>query len=88
VSWLILKPDDVTLGIILGTALFCDETAGPFRARKLMREAPGIVLKSDAHVTDEEAAQAAPVLPAFGRHLQDVMAQEKRSFDKPEGAAA
>src|SRR4051795_4918463 len=73
------KPDDVTLGIILGTAMFCDETVGPFRAGKLMREAPGIVLKSDAYVSDEEAAQATPVLRAFGRHLQDVMTQEKRS---------
>src|SRR3954451_20178964 len=73
------KPDDVTLGIILGTAMFCDETVGPFRAGKLMREAPDIVLKSDAHVTDEAAVLAAPVLRAFGKHLQETVTQGKRS---------
>jgi|SRR4051794_21404903 hypothetical protein len=82
------KPDEVTLGIILGTAMFCDETVGPFRARKLMREAPGIVLKSDAHVTDEAAARAAPILQAFGKHLQEIATGRKKSFGKPEVTAA
>jgi hypothetical protein len=82
------KPDDVTLGTILGTAMFCDETVGPFRAGKLMREAPDIVLRSDAHVTDEAAVLAAPVLRAFGKHLQEVAPQGKIPFGKPEVAVA
>jgi len=63
-------PDDVTLGIILGTAMFCDEMVGPFRAQRLMQQAPHIVLKSDAHVTAEQASRVARVLHAFGLHLQ------------------
>jgi hypothetical protein len=81
------KPDDVTLGIILGAAMFCDEMVGPFRARKLMEGAPDIVLRSDAHVTDEAVALSAPVLQAFGKHLQEIGVQQKMSFDKPEVAA-
>ena len=65
-------------GIILGAAMFCDETVGPFRARKLMREAPDIVLKSDAHVTDEAAVLSAPVLRALGKHLQEIGTRRKR----------
>jgi hypothetical protein len=64
--------DDAVLGIIMGTAMFCDETIGPFRTARLMREAPGIVLKADAHVTDEAAALAAPILRAFCRHMEEV----------------
>ncbi len=64
------SPDDVTLGIILGTAMFCDDKVGPFRTRHLMQQAPDIVLKTDAHVTDAEALRAASVLKAFGCHLQ------------------
>jgi hypothetical protein len=63
--------DDVVLGIIMGTAMFCDETIGPFRSRRLMREAPDIVLKSDAHVTDEAAALATPILRALCRHMEE-----------------
>jgi hypothetical protein len=67
-------PDQVTLGILLGTAMFCDEKVGPFRAERLMRQAPGIVLKSDAHVNDETLKSFIPVLRAFGEHLQVAMA--------------
>jgi hypothetical protein len=82
------KPDGVTLGIILGTAMFCDEKVGPFRARKLMRNAPDIVLKEDAHVTDDAAASCAPVLLAFCKHLLEVMPQWKSSIGTPEATAA
>jgi hypothetical protein len=80
--------DDVTLGIILGTAMFCDEKVGPFRARKIMRSAPDIVLKEDAHVTDDAAASCAPVLRAFCKHLLEVMPQWKSSIGTPEATAA
>jgi hypothetical protein len=63
--------DDVVLGIIMGTAMFCDETIGPFRSKRLMREAPDIVLKADAHVTDEAAALATPILRALCRHMEE-----------------
>ena len=63
--------DDVVLGIIMGAAMFCDETIGPFRTARLMREAPAIVLKADAHVTDEAAAVATPILRALCRHLEE-----------------
>ncbi len=69
------SPDDVTLGIILGTAMFCDDKVGPFRTRHLMEHAPHIVLKTDAHVTDAEARCVASVLQAFGFHLQTLASQ-------------
>jgi hypothetical protein len=64
------KPDEISLGIILGTAMFCDDKVGPFRARRLLQQAPDIVLKADAHVTDQQISGLAPVLQAFGEHLQ------------------
>lgn len=64
--------DDVILGILMGTAMFCDETIGPFRTARLMREAPGIVLKADAHVTDEAEVLTTPILRAFCRHMEEV----------------
>ena len=64
------KPDEISLGIILGTAMFCDDKVGPFRARRLLQQAPEIVLKADAHVTDQQISRLAPVLQAFGEHLQ------------------
>ena len=69
------SPDDITLGIILGTAMFCDDTVGPFRARRLMQSAPHVVLKTDAHVTDAQALRFASVLRAFGEHLQTLASQ-------------
>ena len=80
--------DEVTLGIILGTAMFCDEKVGPFRARRLMQNAPDIVLKEDAHVTDEAAALCAPVLQSFCKHLLEVTPQWKRPIGTPEVTAA
>ena len=82
------KPDDVTLGIILGTAMFCDEMVGPFRARKIMREAPDIVLRSDAYVTDDAAALFAPVLRAFSKHLLDMTSRQVSAIGTPEVTAA
>ena len=54
------KPDEISLGIILGTAMFCDDKVGPFRARRLLQQAPEIVLKADAHVTDQQISRLAP----------------------------
>lgn len=65
-------PDEISLGIILGTAMYCDEKVGPFRAQRLMQQAPHIALKSDAHVTEAQARQFASVLRAFGAHLQAI----------------
>jgi len=61
--------DDVTLGIILGTAMFCDDQIGPFRAQRLLQQAPGIVLKTDAHVSEAQITGVLPVLQALGDHL-------------------
>ncbi len=60
---------DIVRGIIMGTAMFSDNEIGPFRTGKLMRLAPDIVLRKDAHVTDALAAKFQPVLRAFGEHL-------------------
>jgi hypothetical protein len=35
-----------------------------------MEQAPRIILKTDAHVTDEMRAKLAPVLRAFGEQLR------------------
>ncbi|HZH26333.1 MAG TPA: hypothetical protein VEY95_04040 [Azospirillaceae bacterium] len=61
--------DDVTLGIVMGLAMFLDERIGPFRAERLMQKAPGIVLETDAHVTPGQVRQFEAVLTAFGEHL-------------------
>jgi len=65
-------PDDVTLGMLMGLAMFLDDTVGPMRAQRLMAEAPGIVLKTDAHVTSGQMQRIMPVLRAFGDHLKDM----------------
>lgn len=62
-------PDDVTLGILMGMAMFMDDKIGPMRTKRLMSEAPTIVLKTDAHVTEEQTAKVLPVLRAMGDHL-------------------
>jgi hypothetical protein len=64
--------DDILLGMILGTAMFSDEKAGPFRTQRLMEHAPGIVLRTDAHVPDSLALGFVPVLRALGDHLQSL----------------
>ncbi len=64
------KPDEVSLGIIMGLAMFLDDRIGPMRAQRLMEQAPRIILKTDAHVTDEMRAKLAPVLRAFGEQLR------------------
>lgn len=69
------SPDDITLGIILGTAMFCDDKVGPFRSQRLLRQAPEVVLSTDAHVTDTQAQGVAAVLHAFGGHLQTLASQ-------------
>ena len=50
----------------MGLAMFLDDKIGPMRSQKLMSQAPGIILKTDAHVTDELMQRFAPVLRAFG----------------------
>lgn len=64
------RPDDVTLGMLMGLSMFLDEKVGPIRSKRLMSEAPTIVLKTDAHVTSEQRIDALPVLRAFGEHLR------------------
>lgn len=61
--------DDVSLGMLMGLSMFLDEKIGPFRAKKLMIEAPTIVLKTDAHVTGDQMTRFGPVLRAFAEHL-------------------
>lgn len=73
------SPDDVTLGILMGLAMFLDDTVGPMRAKRLMSEAPTIVLKTDAHVTPEQLQRVMPVLRAFGDHLRDLRVPIERS---------
>src|SRR4051794_40798134 len=80
--------DEVTLGIVLGTAMFCDEQVGPFRAKRLMQNAPDIVLREDAHVTDDAAARCAPVVQAFCEHLLEVTRHWKSPVGTPEATAA
>ena len=82
------NPDEVTQGIILATAMFCDEKIGPFRTKRLMQAAPDIVLRWDAYVTDEAAALFAPVLQAFSKHLLEVTPQQQNPVGKPEVMAA
>lgn len=66
------RPDDVTLGILMGLSMFLDEKVGPMRAKRLMTEAPTIVLKTDAHVTQSQGLRVLPVLRAFGEHMRDL----------------
>lgn len=61
--------DEVTLGILMGLSMFLDEMVGPFRTRHLMTETPGVILKTDAHVTEDLLHRFMPVLRAFGEHL-------------------
>ena len=82
------SPDEVTQGIILATAMFCDEKIGPFRTKRLMQAAPDIVLRWDAYVTDEAAVLSAPVLRAFGKHLQEIGTRRKSAIDMSEVTAA
>jgi len=81
-------PDEVTRGIILGTAMFCDETVGPFRAKRLMQAAPDVVLREDAYVTDDMAPLSSSVLEAFGKHLLKLATQHRCSIGEPEVTAA
>ncbi|AWK85609.1 hypothetical protein [Azospirillum thermophilum] len=74
-------PDDVTLGILMGLSMFLDDKVGPMRAKRLMSEAPTIVLKTDAHVTAEQMERIAPVLRAFGEHLKDLRVKAERQLD-------
>ncbi|HYG91299.1 MAG TPA: hypothetical protein VD978_34155 [Azospirillum sp.] len=66
------QPDDVTLGILMGLSMFLDDKVGPIRAKRLMTEAPTIVLKTDAHVTPEQAQRIMPVVRAFADHLREM----------------
>ncbi len=74
-------PDDVTLGILMGLSMFMDDKVGPMRSKRLMSEAPTIVLKTDAHVTADQMQRIMPVLRAFGDHLKDMRAKAARPVD-------
>jgi len=74
-------PDDVTLGILMGLSMFLDDKVGPIRAKRLMAEAPTIVLKTDAHVTPDQTQRVLPVLRAFGDHIKDMRAKAERPVD-------
>jgi hypothetical protein len=76
-------PDDVTLGILMGLSMFLDDKVGPMRAKRLMTEAPTIVLKTDAHVTTEQMQRILPVVRAFGDHLKEMKAGAERTVDGP-----
>ncbi|HSK39837.1 MAG TPA: hypothetical protein VK943_08710 [Arenibaculum sp.] len=65
------KPDEVSLGIVMGLAMFLDDKVGPMRAQRLMSQAPEIILKTDAHVTPELLDQFTTVIRAFGDHLEE-----------------
>jgi hypothetical protein len=69
------KPDEVSLGIVMGLAMFLDDKVGPMRAERLMSQAPEIILKTDAHVTPALVRQLATVIRAFGDHLGEFRVQ-------------
>jgi hypothetical protein len=75
------KPDDVTLGIVMGLAMFLDDKVGPMRAERLMTQAPEIILKTDAHVPEELKDQFASVVRAFGSRIADFRASAQPSVD-------
>ncbi|WP_448192051.1 hypothetical protein [Azospirillum sp. sgz301742] len=76
------QPDDVTLGILMGLSMFLDDKVGPMRAKRLMSEAPTIVLKTDAHVTPDQTARIMPVIRAFADHLNEMkVAMEPRTAE-------
>lgn len=64
--------DDVKLGMLMGMTMFLDERIGPFRTERLMTAAPGIILRTDAHVLRQQVAQFGAVLTAFGEHLSEL----------------
>lgn len=74
-------PDDVTLGILMGLSMFLDDKVGPIRAKRLMSEAPTIVLKTDAHVTPDQTQRILPVLRAFGEHVKDLRVKAEQPVD-------
>jgi hypothetical protein len=53
-----------------------------------MQNAPDIVLREDAHVTDDAAVLCAPILRAFCKHLLEGTPQLKRPIGTPEATAA
>lgn len=79
------KPDDVTLGIVMGLAMFLDDKVGPMRAQRLMAQAPEIILKTDAHVPDDLKAQFASLLRAFGGRISAFPAPTRPSIDNLTG---
>lgn len=65
-------PDDVCMGMLMGLAMFMDDQVGPQQMALLMRETPGIILRTDAHVPMDRLGHFAPFLRAFGRDLTTV----------------
>jgi hypothetical protein len=70
-------PDDVSLGMLMGLSMFLDDKVGPMRADRLMAAAPGIILKTDAHVRHDQLSRLLPVLHAFGDHLAQMRLPER-----------
>ena len=66
--------DEVCLGLLMGLSMFLDEKVGPIRADRLMAAAPAIILKTDAHVRQDQLARFLPTLQAFGEHLAQLRA--------------
>jgi hypothetical protein len=81
-------PDEVTRGVTLGTAMFCDEAVGPFHAKRLTQAAPDVVLQEAVHVADDMASVSSPVLAAFGKHLLELATQRRSPVGEPEVTAA
>ncbi|MDP9196508.1 MAG: hypothetical protein M3O22_07080 [Pseudomonadota bacterium] len=68
------QPDDIILGMIMGLAMYADDSIGPMRSERLFRQAPGIVLKTDAHVSAAQLAHSKSLLEAFGKSLSKAAA--------------
>lgn len=60
---------DVELGMLMGLSMFLDDRLGPFRADRLMAAAPGIILRTDAHVVRAQTDAVRPALRSFGHRL-------------------
>ncbi len=63
------EADDIDLGMLMGLAMYLDARLGPFRCDRLMRAAPQIILRTDAHVSPTQDAAIRPTLRQLGRVL-------------------
>lgn len=60
---------DIELGMLMGLSMFLDDRLGPFRADRLMAAAPGIILRTDAHVVRAQTEAIRPALRSFAQRL-------------------